>query len=85
MRINAVVHIKTHLSAGSLVPIGWIAVGKPAQILPPDQHEKIWSIQKPLDFPLTVYGFERTDADMVQITRRLAERLRPHADDEPID
>ena len=39
------------LPAGATVPIGWIAVGDPAEILPPDQHERVWAIQKPLDFP----------------------------------
>jgi carbonic anhydrase/acetyltransferase-like protein (isoleucine patch superfamily) len=81
VRVNAVVHLKTRLPAGTIVPIGWVAVGDPAAILPPDQHERIWEIQKPLDFPLTVYGFERSEADMVRITRRLAAGLRAHRDD----
>lgn len=82
VRVNAVVHIKTHVLPGETVPIGWVAVGSPASILPPDQHEKIWEIQKPLNFPLTVYGFEREEADMVKITRRLSEALSGHQDDE---
>src|SRR5436309_4571887 len=49
----------------------WVAVGSPASILPPNEHERIWEIQKPLNFPLTVYGFDRSEADMVKITRRL--------------
>ena len=56
-QINGVVHLKTHVAEGETVPIGWVAVGNPAQILPPGEHERIWEIQKPLDFPLTVYGF----------------------------
>lgn len=82
VRINGTVHLKTHLNPGEIVPIGWIAVGAPAQILPPDQHERIWEIQKPLDFPLTVYGIERADASMEKITRRLSEALGSHASDE---
>lgn len=81
VRINGVVHIKTCLEPGATVPIGWVAVGNPAIILPPDQHEKIWEIQKLLNFPLTVYGFQREEADMVKITRRLSERLGEHKDD----
>ena len=84
IRVNAVVHLKTHLPAGATVPIGWIAVGDPASILPPDQHEKIWEIQKPLNFPLTVYGLAREEADMVKITRRLAANLASHREDEPV-
>src|SRR4029453_5626100 len=64
VRVNGVVHLKTRLPEGSTVPIGWVAVGDPASILPPDQHENIWAIQKSLNFPLTVYGIERNAVDM---------------------
>jgi hypothetical protein len=37
-----------------------------------------------LNFPLAVYGFERSEADMVKITRRVAEALEGHRDDEVI-
>jgi carbonic anhydrase/acetyltransferase-like protein (isoleucine patch superfamily) len=84
VRVNGVVHLKTTLSPGATVPIGWVAVGDPAQILPPNEHDKIWAIQKPLNFPLTVYGFDRDEADMVKITRRVAEALAGHRDDEII-
>lgn len=59
VRINAIVHLKTVLPENATVPLGWIAVGDPAQILPPDQHDAIWAIQKPLDFPKTVFGVDR--------------------------
>lgn len=82
LRINAVVHIKTQIAPGETVPIGWVAVGNPASILPAHEHEKIWEIQRPLNFPLTVYGLDRAEADMVKITRGLSERLGSHADDD---
>ena len=81
VRIHAVVHLKTRLLAGSTVPIGWVAVGDPAQLFPPDQHDAIWEIQKPLNFPLTVYGIDRSEATMEKITRKLSEALSSHADD----
>jgi hypothetical protein len=60
-------------------------VGDPAQILPPDQHEAIWAVQAPLNFPEWVYGFDRSTPDlMVQVTRRLSEALGAHAGDEPV-
>lgn len=59
VRIHGVVHLKTTLGPGQTVPIGWIAVGDPARILPPDRHEAIWAIQEPLDFPKTVFGVDR--------------------------
>lgn len=81
IRINAVVHLKSFLAPGTLVPIGWIAVGNPAKLFSPDQHEEIWKIQEPLNFPLTVYGFDRPEATMKKITRRLAKHLGTHFDD----
>jgi len=81
VRINAVVHIRTELEPGDLVPIGWVAVGNPAHILPPDQHEAIWQVQGPLNFPLTAYGLDRSQASMVAITRGLSQRLASHGDD----
>jgi carbonic anhydrase/acetyltransferase-like protein (isoleucine patch superfamily) len=82
VRVNGVVHLRTVLPPGTVVPIGWVGVGDPATILPPDRHEQIWAIQKPLDFPLTVYGLAREEADMVQITRRVAASRAAHRGDE---
>jgi len=81
VRVNGIVHLKTSLPARSTVPIGWVAVGDPATILPPDQHENIWSIQEPLNFPLIVYGIDRSEADMVKITRKVVEALGSHVSD----
>jgi carbonic anhydrase/acetyltransferase-like protein (isoleucine patch superfamily) len=83
VRVNGVVHLKSYLAAGETVPIGWVAVGNPAQIFSPSEHEQIWEVQKPLNFPLTVYGFERSEASMEKITRRLSEALGSHVSDEP--
>lgn len=84
VRINGVVHAKTVLPAETTVPIGWVAVGDPAVLLPPNEHEKIWAAQKPLNFPLTAYGFDRSEATMEKITRRMAEWLRPHEDGDEV-
>jgi carbonic anhydrase/acetyltransferase-like protein (isoleucine patch superfamily) len=85
VRINGVVHIRSVLPAKAMVPIGWVAVGDPAEILPPNEHERIWAIQKPLNFPFTVYGVERSpdgSVDMKEVTRRLAESLGEHRRDQ---
>jgi carbonic anhydrase/acetyltransferase-like protein (isoleucine patch superfamily) len=81
VRVNGVVHVKSRLPAGETLPIGWVAVGNPAKLLSPDQHNTIWELQKPLNFPLTVYGFDREEASMEKITRRLAESLGSHMED----
>lgn len=59
VRIHGVVHVNTVLPPDTVVPIGWVAVGNPCQVLPPEAHERIWSIQKELDFPGTVLGVDR--------------------------
>jgi carbonic anhydrase/acetyltransferase-like protein (isoleucine patch superfamily) len=82
VRINGVVHLKSRLPAEEAVPIGWVAVGDPAKILPPNEHERIWEIQKPLNFPLTVYGLDRSEMTMEKVTRRLSEILGSHTSDE---
>jgi carbonic anhydrase/acetyltransferase-like protein (isoleucine patch superfamily) len=82
VRVHATVHLRTRLAPKTTVPIGWIAVGDPASILPPDRHDEIWAVQAPLDFPEWVYGFDRgTPELMVQVTRRLSNMLGAHADD----
>ncbi len=83
VRVNGVVHLKTHLAAGEFVPIGWVAVGNPAQVFPPNEHERIWEIQKPLNFPRTVYGFGRSEVTMKKVTRHLSKALGSHSTDEP--
>jgi len=59
VRINGVVQVNTVLPDDAVVPIGWIAVGDPAQILPPQAHDEIWAVQRELDFQGTVYGLAR--------------------------
>lgn len=88
VRINGVVHIRTVLAPDSLVPIGWIAVGTPAEILPPDRHDRIWALQEPLDFPRFVFGVDRPPPGrsmMPEVMPRYAKRLRGHDDDEVIE
>lgn len=82
VRVHATVHLRTVLPPGSTVPMGWVAVGDPAQILPPNRHEEIWAVQKPLNFPEWVYGFPRDTPDLMRaITERLSRELHAHADD----
>jgi gamma-carbonic anhydrase len=57
--INAVVHVHSVLPAGERVPIGWVAVGDPAELLPPDRRDEIRSRLEQLDFFTTVYGVPR--------------------------
>lgn len=72
VRIHGVVHVNTVLAGGAVVPIGWVAVGDPARILPPGEHEQIWAVQEGLDFPGTVYGLPRDAPARQRMTRQTA-------------
>lgn len=83
VRVHATVHLRTRLASGSVVPIGWIAVGDPAELHPPSAHEAVWATQEPLDFPRFVYGFDRATPDLMRhVTERLAGMLSGHRNDE---
>jgi carbonic anhydrase/acetyltransferase-like protein (isoleucine patch superfamily) len=87
VRINGVVHLRTIIPPDAVVPIGWVAVGDPAQILPPGDAEKIWEIQEALDFPGTVFGLARPAAGetiMPELMRRYAEALGEHLKDREV-
>ena len=86
VRINAVVHLRTTLPAETVVPIGWVAVGDPVQILPSDRHEEIWAAQRELDFPGYVFGLDRVTPDhWVLLPERFGRGLARHADDRRVD
>jgi carbonic anhydrase/acetyltransferase-like protein (isoleucine patch superfamily) len=80
VRVHGVVQVNTVLAPGAMVPIGWVAVGDPARIFPPGQHEQIWAIQESLDFPGTVYGVARGTAASERMSRQTA-WFASHLDD----
>jgi gamma-carbonic anhydrase len=84
VRIRGVVHVNSVLPDDGLVPIGWVAVGDPAVVLPPDRHDEIWAIQEGLDFPGTVFGIERPapgETIQPEVSRRYADLFGRHRDD----
>ncbi|HKO06073.1 MAG TPA: gamma carbonic anhydrase family protein [Alphaproteobacteria bacterium] len=88
VRVNGTVHVNSHLAADATVPIGWIAVGRPARLFPPSAHEELWPIQAALDFPGTVFGLGRPQAGgtiMPELTRRYAKALLAHREDKTIE
>jgi carbonic anhydrase/acetyltransferase-like protein (isoleucine patch superfamily) len=88
MRINSVLHVNSALGKDQTLPIGWVAVGNPAQAFPPDRHDEIWAIQKELGFTREAFGIDRP-ADghtvMPEAMRLYSERFGAHADDRIID
>jgi carbonic anhydrase/acetyltransferase-like protein (isoleucine patch superfamily) len=84
LRINSVLHVNSRLTAETIIPIGWIAAGDPAQLFPPDQHDELWQVQAELDFPGTVYAVPR-GTPMRTIMARQVEFYGAHRDDLTID
>ncbi len=88
VRINGTVHLMSRLPPDTTVPIGWVAVGDPAEIRPPNEHDEIWAIQETLDFPGVVFGLARAapgESLMPEMTRRYARALARHKDDRIIE
>ncbi len=83
VRVNGVVHVNTVLADEALVPIGWVALGNPARIVAPWDHDEIWRIQEALDFPGTVYGLPRSASARERMERQ-AEWFAAHRDDRVI-
>jgi carbonic anhydrase/acetyltransferase-like protein (isoleucine patch superfamily) len=73
LRINSVLHVNSALPPETVVPIGWIAAGDPAELFSPDQHDELWVVQESLGFPETMYGVPR-GTSMRDIMRRQSER-----------
>jgi carbonic anhydrase/acetyltransferase-like protein (isoleucine patch superfamily) len=84
VRVHGVVQVNTVLPAGSTVPIGWVAVGDPAQVLPPDRHDQIWAVQEGLDFPGTVYGVAR-GTPAAELMARQTDWFAAHRADRVLD
>jgi len=76
LRINSVLHVRSSLPPGTVVPIGWVAAGDPARLFSPDRHEELWAVQEPLDFPGTMYGVPR-GTPMREIMRAQCSRHGP--------
>lgn len=88
IRINGVVHIKTKLPPKAIVPIGWVAIGDPVEILPANENERISEIMTKLDFSKTVFGLNKErvrGSIMPEMTRRYAKALGTHRDDHRLD
>ncbi|GAA2059464.1 hypothetical protein GCM10009839_82320 [Catenulispora yoronensis] len=83
LRINSVLQINSRLVAGMALPIGWVGVGDPAELFPPERHDDIWRIQRELDFSGTVYGVPRT-MSMRDLMRRQADYYGEHRHDRVI-
>jgi carbonic anhydrase/acetyltransferase-like protein (isoleucine patch superfamily) len=81
VRINSVVHVNTRLPAGTTVPIGWIAVGDPAELFEPSRADDYWPKLKALDVPNTLFGVAREELTMGKLTSIYVGLFGEHRDD----
>src|SRR6266508_4322541 len=79
VRANAVVHINSELSPGRAVPEGWTAIGRPAEVVPPGQDERMLFSLYGMNFTKAVFGESRTEVGM----RNYLELFGAHRDDRP--
>lgn len=84
LRINSVLHVNSRLRPDTVVPIGWIAAGDPAELFSPDRHEELWETQRGLDFPGTVYGVPR-GTPLRTVLARQSEFYGEHRHDRVVD
>lgn len=84
VRNNAVIQVHTRLAPQSVIPIGWVAVGDPAQLHSPGEHEEFWQVQRDGDVPTTVYGVSN-DANMGDVMQRQVQFYQAHGNDRVIE
>lgn len=88
VRINGVVHVNTVLPARSSMPIGWIALGNPAELYSPSDRDAVGAKLTALKFSRTVFDIDRPDPSapvMRELALRYTKALARHADDRLLD
>jgi gamma-carbonic anhydrase len=87
VEFHGVVHVNTVVPAGMAVPMGWFAGGDPAELVAPDDWERIQALMGPLDYPGTVFGVGAATgkSTMPDIARRYARALALHRYDAVYD
>ncbi len=81
VRANAVVHINSELPAGRVVPEGWTALGRPAEVVPPGQDERMLFSLYGMNFTKAVFGEGRAEVGM----KNYLDLFGAHRDDRPVN
>jgi carbonic anhydrase/acetyltransferase-like protein (isoleucine patch superfamily) len=77
VRRNSVVHINSVLPPGRVVPEGWTAIGRPAEVVPPGEDERILFSLYGMNFTKAVFGESRAEIGM----KNYLDLLGAHRDD----
>jgi carbonic anhydrase/acetyltransferase-like protein (isoleucine patch superfamily) len=87
--LRATAHVGSRCPPGTLIPIGYIAFGDPARILPPEAAPEVLHLLGQLGFTRTVFGFDSAHMPNAEATRELCRRyarsLRAHRDDRIVE
>lgn len=78
VEFHAVVFVNTVVPAGVAVPMGWFAGGDPAELVAPQDWQRISDLIGPLDYPGTVFGVSGGDSTVPDIAHRYARSLALH-------
>src|SRR5438128_7743654 len=79
VRTNAVVHINSQLLPERVVPEGWTAIGRPAEVVPPGPDERMLFSLYGMNFTKAVFGESRAEVGMKNYT----DLFGAHRDDRP--
>ncbi len=88
VRVNGTAHLLSELPPDTTVPINWVAVGRPAQLFPPEAHDAIWALQEPMNFPKEIFGLDRPglgETIMPKLMERYTRFLETHREDVALD
>jgi carbonic anhydrase/acetyltransferase-like protein (isoleucine patch superfamily) len=77
VRRNSVVHINSVLPRGRVVPEGWTAIGRPAEVVPPGEDERMLFTLYGMNFTKAVFGESRAEIGM----KNYLDLLGAHRDD----
>jgi carbonic anhydrase/acetyltransferase-like protein (isoleucine patch superfamily) len=81
VRTNGVVHINTELPAKRVVPEGWTAIGRPAEVVPPGQDERMFFSLYGMNFTKAVFGESRAEVGM----KNYLDLFVSHREDRPVE
>lgn len=87
--LGGIVHVDTDLAAGTWVPMGYIAFGRPGRVYPPEQAPVVHEALNRLGFARYVFGIESEGKNRAQIMDEIMEKytraLSAHRQDRIIE
>lgn len=83
VRVNAIVQVNVQLPPGTDVPMGWVAVGDPAELHPPDEDGAILRGLESQGFSRVVFGLP-SSRSMRQLTSRYGKALAGYRELRPV-